>query len=229
MTQVIEKSLNTGAIFVQQKIAKLKFKSYLESFGFGARTGVDFPGEVAGDMSNLKHMSNVDFATASFGQGIAATPLQVAMAIGAIANKGTLMQPYIVERVIDSNGAETVTTPQSVREVVNPQTAEDVARMMVSAVDHGFDGRASVKGYFVAAKTGTAQIPREDGRGYSEEFIHTFVGFAPAFEPRFSVLIMMRRPQGVAFASNSLTASFHNLSEFILNYYEIPPDRPITK
>lgn len=224
MTQVLEKSLNTGAVYVSRILGKERHEKYLKLFGFGEKTKIDLPGEITGDISNLKNGREIDFATASFGQGIAVTPIQLAMAIGTIANEGKLMKPYVVEKIIDDSGNEIKKEPEVRRQVISKETAEDVTKMLVSAVRNGFENRAGVKGYFVAGKTGTAQIPREDGRGYSDKVIHTFVGFAPAFNPRFLVLLQLNEPQGNRFAANTLTPAFHDLAEYILNYYEIPPD-----
>ncbi len=224
MTQVLERSLNTGAMFVGQRLGQERFLDAIRRFGFGAATGLDFPGEVSGDISNLNEKREVDYATASFGQGIAVTPLQMASAIAAIANHGTLMRPYVVDRIITASGGAIEFKPKEVREVVSRETAETISQMMVSVVQNGYDNRAGVKGYFVAGKTGTANIPRKDGRGYSDDVIHTFVGYAPAFDPKFLMLIQMNRPRGNRFAANTLSGPFHDLAEFILNYYEVPPD-----
>lgn len=224
MTQVLEKSLNTGAVHVARLLGRERQVDYLKKFGFGVKTGIDLPGEVVGNMSNLRAGHEIDFATASFGQGIAVTPLQLAYAIGAIANEGKLMRPYVVEKIIDDSGNERKIEPQLTREVISKETAETLTKMLVSAVRAGFENRAGVKGYFVAGKTGTAQIPRRDGPGYSDKVIHTFVGYAPAFDPRFLVLLQLNEPQGNRFAANTLTPAFHDLAEYILNYYEIPPD-----
>jgi len=224
MTQVLEKSLNTGAIFAGERLGKEKFLAAVKRFGFGEKTGVDFPGEVAGDISNLGANRDIEYATASFGQGIAVTPLQMAAAIGAVANHGVLMRPYLVEKIVDANGIEEVRRPQEVRRVVSAETAETVSKMLVSVVRNGFDKHAQTPGYFVAAKTGTAQIPLKDGRGYSDEVIHTFVGYAPAFDPKFLILIQLNRPKGNRFAANTITPAFKNLSEFLFSYFEIPPD-----
>lgn len=224
MTQVLEKSLNTGAVYVARLLGKERQLAYLKKFGFGEKTGLDLPGEVSGDISNLNAGREIDFATASFGQGIAITPIQLAAAIGAIANEGKLMKPYAVGKIIDDSGNEVKIEPQLVREVISKETAETLTKMLVSAVRNGFENRAGVKGYFVAGKTGTAQIPRSDGRGYSDKVIHTFVGYAPAFNPNFLVLLQLNEPKGNRFAANTLTPAFHDLAEFILNYYEIPPD-----
>ena len=224
MTQVLEKSLNTGAVYAAKLLGRERQQTYLKKFGFGQKTGIDLSGEVAGDISNLNSGRDIDFMTASFGQGIAVTPLQLAMALGAIANEGKLMKPYVVEKIVDDSGNEKKIEPVVVREVISKEAAEKLTKMLVSAVRNGFENRAGVKGYFVAGKTGTAQIPNRDGRGYSDKVIHTFVGYAPAFNPRFLVLLQLNEPRGNRFASNTLTPVFHDLAEYILNYYEVPPD-----
>ena len=224
MTQVLEKSLNTGMVHVSRLLGKERQKEYLKKFGFGERTNLDLPGEVTGDISNLNAGREIDYATASFGQGIAITPIQLASAIGAIANQGRMMRPFIVDKIIDDSGNEIRRSPEVIAEPISKETSETLTKMLVSAVRNGFENRASIKGYFVAGKTGTAQIPRQDGKGYSDKVIHTFVGYAPAFDPRFLVLIQLNEPQGNRFAANTLTPAFHDLAQFILNYYEIPPD-----
>ncbi|OHA02834.1 MAG: hypothetical protein A3J10_02135 [Candidatus Sungbacteria bacterium RIFCSPLOWO2_02_FULL_54_10] len=224
MSQVIEKSLNTGLVHVARLLGHERQLTYLKKFGFGEKTNVDMPGEVGGNISNLEAGRDIDFATASFGQGIAVTPLQMARAIAAIANDGTMMRPYIVHKITDDSGNEAVTQPEAVRNVITKETAEQLQKMLVSAVRSGFENRAKIPGYFVAGKTGTAQVPSKDGKGYSDAVTHTFVGFAPAFEPRFLILLQLNEPTGNRFAANTLTPAFHDLATFILNYYEIPPD-----
>ena len=226
MAGVLQKSLNTGAVFAEGKIGNAKFLNYLKLFGFGERTGIDLPGEVAGNISNLSAGRDIEFATASFGQGIAVTPMQMTMAVSAIANGGNLMKPYVVDRVVDEAGVVSQFQPEVRRRVISPQTSETLSKMLVSVVETGFENRATIKGYFVAAKTGTAQIPNPRGKGYSpDDFIHSFVGYAPAFNPRFLIFIQMNKPRGVSFASNSLTTTFHDLSSYIINYYGILPDQ----
>ena len=224
MTQVLEKSLNTGAVYVAKLLGHEKQLAYLKKFGFGEKTFVDLPGEVTGNISNLKADREIDFVTASFGQGIAVTPLQLAMAMGAMANEGKLMRPYAVEKITDDSGNERKIEPQVVRQIISKETADTLTKMLISVVRSGFENKAGVKGYFVAGKTGTAQIPKRDDRGYSDKVIHTFVGYAPAFSPRFLVLLQLNEPKGNRFASNTLTPAFHDLAEYILNYYEVPPD-----
>lgn len=224
MTQVLEKSLNTGVAHVAKLLGPKRQYEYLRRFGFGEKSGIDLPGELPGNLTNLDSGREVDFMTASFGQGIAVTPLQLAFAIGAIANHGNLMKPIIVEKVTDDSGNTVERKPEIRRRALSPDTAETLTKMLVSVVQTGYENRAGVKNYFVAGKTGTAQIPNREGRGYSDKVIHTFVGYAPAFRPRFLAVLLLNEPQGNRFASNTLTSSFHDLAEYILNYYEVPPD-----
>jgi cell division protein FtsI/penicillin-binding protein 2 len=228
MTQVLEKSLNTGVVFAVGRIPRGKWFEYVERFGFSEKTGIELPGELAGDVRNLAQGGPVERATSAFGQGIAVTPLELVSAIGAIANDGTLMQPYLVSKVLDSDGKTTrfARSAEKKREVVSPETAKAVTEMMVSVVENGGGRRAQIPGYFVAGKTGTAQIPSPSG-GYSEETIHSFVGFAPAFEPEFVMLIKIDRPQGVQFSEASAAPIFKEVGEFILHYLGVEPDKPL--
>ncbi|MDP2934523.1 MAG: penicillin-binding protein 2 [bacterium] len=225
MTQVIEKSLNSGAIFVQQKLGKDGFRKYVEKFGFGEKTGIDLGGEEKGNISNLKKKNDVDYATMSFGQGIAVTPIQLVAAIGAIANDGILLRPYILERIKYKNGEEKITQPKEVRRVISSDAASRMTAMMVSAVKNGYSKKAGVEGYLIAGKTGTAQIPDPVKGNYSEETIHTFIEFFPAFNPRFVILIKVDKPKGINFSSDSITPLAKELTEYLLNYYEIPPSQ----
>lgn len=224
MAQVLEKSLNTGAVFVARLLKHEKHYEYLRRFGLGEKSEIDYPGEIGGNLSNLQSGREIDFATAAFGQGIAITPIELAMAIGAIANEGKLMKPYLVEKIMDENGNDKKQESQVRRTVISKETAETLTKMLISAVRNGFENRAGVKGYFVAGKTGTAQIPQHNGRGYSDKVIHSFAGYAPAFSPKFLVYLQLNEPRGNRFAANTLTPAFHDLAEYILNYYEIPPD-----
>ena len=224
MTEVIEKSLNSGAIFAQQKLGKDGFKKYVERFGFGEKTGIDLGGEEKGNVSNLKKKNDVDYATMAFGQGIAVTPIQLVAAIGAIANDGVLLRPYILERIKYKNGEEKITKTKKIRRVISSDAASRMTAMMVSAVKNGYSKKAGVEGYSIAGKTGTAQIPDPIKGDYSEETIHTFVEFFPAFNPRFVILIKVDKPKGINFSSDSITPLAKELAEYILNYYEIPPN-----
>ena len=224
MTKVLEKSINTGAVFVQRLIGPDVFREYVNKFGFSQVTGIDLESEIAGNINNLKEDSpEINFATASFGQGIAVTPIELITALSAIANEGKLMKPYIVEKIIHPDGTETSIEPEIIKQVISPQTASKLTSMLVSTVRTGYD-KIKIKGYFIAGKTGTAQIPNPDRKGYGDESIHTFVGWAPAFNPKFIILLKIDKPKGIRFASDSLAPTFAKLTQYLLNYYEIPPE-----
>jgi len=223
MTRVLEKSINTGAIFVQRLIGGEVFKNYIEAFGFDQVSGIDLANEATGNLSNIRENREINYATAAFGQGVSVTPLQMISTIAAIANEGKLMRPYVVEKVVEPNGQEKITQPQVTRQVITPQVANKLTAMLVSTVRNGYD-KIKVKDYFIAGKTGTAQIPSEGLRGYSNETIHTFVGYAPAYNPKFIILLKIDKPRGIEFASESLAPVFGELAQYLFNYYQIPPE-----
>ncbi|MEX1064224.1 MAG: penicillin-binding protein 2 [Candidatus Paceibacterota bacterium] len=225
MREVLQKSLNTGAIYAQRSAGDDTFLNYVVSFGFGQKSGADLSGEVSGNISNLFSGRDINFATASFGQGIAVTPLQLINAYSAIANGGKLMRPYVVDGIIRPDGSRTKTEPEIIGSPISEKTATQMKSMLIDVVDKGFD-KARIKGYDVAGKTGTAQIPDAAG-GYLEndQFIHDFVGFAPAYSPRFVILIKIDKPQGIRFASDSLSPAFGDIARFLIRYFNIPPTR----
>lgn len=223
MGQVLEKSLNTGAMFVENQLGDEDFLNYVINFGFGQVTGVDLAGEAAGDISNLYSKRKINYLTAAFGQGLAVTPIQLVNAYSAIANGGKLMRPFVVKEVVKPNGEKKDTEPEIIGTPISEKTSAQMKAMLVGVVERGFD-KATVKGYDVAGKTGTAQVASKTG-GYSEDFIHDIVGFAPAFSPRFVVLIKIEKPQGIKFASDSLSPSLGKITRFLLNYFQIPPTR----
>ncbi len=224
MTTVLEKSLNTGVAFVEGLLGQENFLNYVVNFGFGQQTGIDLPGESNGNIANLYSGRQINFVTASFGQGIAVTPIQLITAYSALANGGKLMKPYVVDHVNYEGGKVETTQPEVMAIPISEKTSDKIKTMLVSVVDNGFD-KARIKGYDIAGKTGTAQIP--DGKGGYEEgtFIHDFLGFAPASDPRFVILIKMDRPQGITFAADSLSPTFRELAQFLINYYHIAPTR----
>jgi len=226
MQGVLEESLNTGAAFVAQKLGKENMRNYFTNFGLGEKTDIDLPGEVKGQIKNLSSRRDIEYATASFGQGISVTPLEFARATAALANGGKIMKPYLVERIIRPGQGDMVTKPEVVREVIRPETGETISRMLVQVVDKALlEGAVKSKNFTMAAKTGTAQIPLEHTKGYSEEYLHSFLGYAPGFDARFLVFMYMQKPQGVRYASYSLGPYFEQLMHFLLTYYEVPPDR----
>jgi cell division protein FtsI/penicillin-binding protein 2 len=224
MTQVLERSANAGAVFVGSKLGAVRLNDALRAFGLGARTGVDLSGEVAGTVRPLAEWYPVDVGTAAFGQGITATPLQIAGAYAAIANGGTLFRPYVVSGWRDADG-EHRTAPVAVRPVVSPATASSMRDMLVSAVDNGLAQGARVPGFSVAGKTGTAQIPSPDGRYVDDEYISTFAGFAPATDPSFVVVIVLERPRSKLLGTTTAMDTFRAIAQDTLRFARIQPDR----
>jgi cell division protein FtsI/penicillin-binding protein 2 len=223
MTDVLRNSINTGAVFVQQKLGKDLFLKYLEKFGFFEKTGIDLQGEVSSLNETLRHGYPRDFATASFGQGIEVTPIQLVRAFGAIANGGKLMRPYIVEKIIKPDGTELKTKPEIQREVISPQTSNKLTSMLIKVVDKGSARRAKIEGYFIAGKTGTAQVAVETG-GYSQtKTIHSFIGYFPAFNPKFLIFIKLDNPKGTQVAAYTAVPLFRELAKYIIDSEEIPP------
>jgi len=213
MTGVLEQSINTGAVFAQRKTGPDIFYNYLIKFGFNEPTGIALPGEVKGNINNLKNGQDIDFATASFGQGVAVTPMALINAISAIANNGVLMKPIILA---DEK-------PQVIRRVISSETAKTITQMMVSAVDK--NKIAVISNYSIAGKTGTAFVPDFNKKGYTDEVVNTYIGFAPAFSPKFVVLIKLDKPKGSPLAGQTVVPAFRELAQFILNYYNIAPDK----
>ncbi|TSC88866.1 MAG: stage V sporulation protein D (sporulation-specific penicillin-binding protein) [Parcubacteria group bacterium Gr01-1014_3] len=217
MTGVIEESVNTGAAFAERTTGHDIFYNYLLKFGLDEPTGIKLPGEISGNLRNLKTSSrDINFATASFGQGVAVTPIQLISAISAIANDGIRMRPYLNQDEM----------PLAMENVISAETAHQVTNMMISAVDKA--EIAHIPNYRIAGKTGTAQVADLIKGGYGDNFIHTYVGFAPATDPKFTVLIKVDKPQA-RLAGATVVPAFRELAQFILNYYNIPPDVPIAQ
>jgi len=223
MTKVLEQSINTGAVFVAQKLGKQLFYKYLKDFGFTETTGVELAGEVGGSVKPPGQWTDVDLATMSYGQGIAITPIQLITAVSAIANGGKLIQPHVVSEILYENGPVKV-EPREIRQVISPQVAQIVSAMMVNVVEHGHGQRAGVLGYYIAGKTGTAQVPVPGGYAKNKT-IGTFVGFGPTENPQFVMLVRIDEPKDVQFAESSAAPLFGKIAKFILDYLQIPPTR----
>lgn len=229
MTNVLEKSINTGAVFVEKQIGHNIFLDYIERFGIFQPTGIDLP-ETFSENKEFKEGYEINFATASFGQGIEMTPIQLSRAFSVIANGGKLVRPYLVEKIIE-NGKVTEIYPKITSDnIISQKTASQLTAMLVSVVENGFAKRAKIPGYYIAGKTGTAQISFAalgiKKSGYSEKTIQTFVGFAPAFNPQFLILVKLDNPKARD-ASVSAVPIFKELAKYIINLWQIPPDYEI--
>ena len=227
MKVVLEKSLNTGAIFAMQQIGAQTFSKYIRSFSFGEKMGIELPSEAAGNIKGLvkDKIRPIDAATASFGQGLTVTPLQMLMSYAAVANNGILMKPYIVKKIIKPDGSAIATQPQIVREVVSERAATTLKGMLTEVVENGHSKKASVAGYYVAGKTGTAQVASKNGGYQQGNYIHTFIGFAPVDKPQFVMLVKLDNPKGFQFAESTATPIFGEIADFLFKYYQIPKQR----
>ncbi len=214
MSDVLAHSINTGAVYAEKLVGNENFYNYLVKFGLSDLTGIDLGGEVRGNLNNLvgRKANQLDFASASFGQGIAVTPIALINSVSVIANRGILMKPYLVE------GEE----PRVIRRVISAETAEQVKEMMVNAVEKA--GVAKIASYKLAGKTGTAQVADLRNGGYTDDVVNTYIGFGPADNPKFVVLLKLDKPKGAPLAGLTVVPAFKELAQFILNYYNIPPD-----
>lgn len=226
MIGVLENSINTGMVFVVESLGKENLKNYVEAFGFGAKSGLELDTEVGGTLESLyRNDSNkIDCysATASFGQGLTATPLQMATAFSALANGGSLLKPYIVDEIDYSDGRIQKTKVKEIRKVISGSSSSLISGMLVNVVDNGQAKKAQVPGFYVAGKTGTAQISGLGG--YSEETNHSFIGYAPVDDPKFVLLVKFEKPQR-SFSSTTAAPTFSKIAKFILEYYGVPPSR----
>jgi len=223
MTEMMQHSLNVGAVHVAFLLGPERLYRYLDAFGFARPTGIELAGEIAGSVRNpkLSNWSQLDLATNSFGQGLAATPLQVTTAIAAIANGGVLLRPYIVDRILDPDGQVEVSRPQPVRRVISPQVAREVTEMLTQVVSGGVR-QAEVRGFRMAGKTGTSQIPVPGG--YDPEWnITSFVGYGPADDPQFVILVKVDKPVA-GLGSDVAAPAFKRMAEQLLTYMQVPPD-----
>jgi cell division protein FtsI (penicillin-binding protein 3)/stage V sporulation protein D (sporulation-specific penicillin-binding protein) len=187
--------------------------NYIQNFGFFEKTGIDLP-EIFSENKELKSGREVNFATASFGQGIAVTPIQLIKAYSAIANGGTLVTPYLVENLKKSN---------ETKKILSQKTTTQLTSMLVSVIEKGSGRRAKIPGYYIGGKTGTASQPKVGEKGYSEKTWQSFIGFFPAYNPKFLILVKLDNPKTKT-AEVSAVPIFHDLADYIIKVYQIPPD-----
>lgn len=222
MTDVIVHSDNVGMSFVAGKLGADKLYDYLDKFGLGHTTGVDLQGEVTPSMREKGTWNIVDLATTSFGQGIAITSMQLITAVSAIANKGILMQPQVVDKIKIEGWGEDL-KPKEVRRVISSEAAEKMTKMMEEAAKNGEAKWTNLEGFRVAGKTGTAQIPIA-GHYDEEKTIASFVGFAPANDPKFVMLITLREPQSSPWASETAAPLWYFVAKDMFSYFNIQPE-----
>jgi len=221
MIETIQHSNNVGMVFVGEKLGIEKLVPYLGKFGIGELTEIDLEEETSPPFRPKNEWKQIDLATASFGQGIAVTPIQMVRAVGAIANKGELVKPFLVKKVI-GEGEEMIIEPKTVKEVVKPTTARIITEMMVNATDNGEAKWAKPAGFRIAGKTGTSQIPVA-GHYDEEKTIASFIGFAPADEPKFVMLVTLREPTSSPWGSETAAPLWFDIAEELFTYFGIQP------
>lgn len=229
MQQILSQSLNVGASFVATKTGYPTFTRYIQAYGFGEKTGVDLPDEVTGDLSPLGTGTGpaVNYDTASFGQGISESPIEMIRALSTLANEGVLPSPHVVTAIKYDNGiTRSIAVPTGPR-VLKASTADAVTNMLTVVFDKALlNGALKQDHYTFAAKTGTAQIAMPGGGYYpGDTYIHSFFGYFPAHDPRFIIFLFAYEPHGQEYASATLARPFMGIAQFMINYYNIPPDR----
>lgn len=231
-TDIIKNSLNTGFVQVGLRIGAERLMSYAKTFGFGDRTGIELPGEEYGILfESAKDMVSSDIATMSIGQSIAATPIQLIMAVSSLANEGVLLEPRLIREIKNPDGTvyESHTEKVVVRQTVSVDTANMMRILLEKVVSEGGGGRAKVPGYRIAGKTGTAEKLNEQGSGYeSGAYIASFVGFAPADKPRIAVIVMIDNPSGNSYYGGVVAAPVAGkiMSE-VMRYLDILPEETV--
>ncbi len=218
MTQVIQHSINTGAIFAENTMGNAVFKAAMESFGVLKKSGVDLPGEVSGMMNITKpNAVQVDYDTVAYGQGVAVTPVRLISLIGMLADHGVMMRPYI------NAAAE----PQAIGQIIKPATAAAVTQMGVAAVD--LADVATINGYSLAGKTGSAFLPNFQKGGYTNELVDSYIGYGPTTDPQFIALIRLDGLPETSLAAETVVPAWRDLAQYLINYYNIAPDRTVQK
>lgn len=222
---ILKYSINTGFVQVGMRLGAYKLTEYAQAFGFGKATGIDLPGEEAGLLFEPKDMRDSDTATMSIGQSIAVTPLQLITAVAAIANDGVLLKPHIIKEVRNADGSlANEMSPQSIRQVISPQTARTLAGMMEKEVSEGGGNKAAVKGYHFAGKTGTAEKLKDDGSGYAAgHYVASFIGFGPVEDPQVVILVVLDDPSGVYYGGQIAAPIASDILSQIMRHLNIHP------
>lgn len=225
MQTVLNDSLNTGMIFVEQHMGQAMFKdTIVNRYKLGTKTGVDLPGEINGLMSNLNGSNDVNYATAAFGQGIATTPINIVRGFAALANGGYLVTPHLATAIDEQDGTVKTLSYPKTGPVLKPETLSTIDTMLIHVVNDGY--HREQPNYTVAAKTGTAQIAMPGGAGYYDDRnLHSMIGFFPATHPKFLIYFFNYYPKHILYANQTLGDPFMGMVQFLANYYNVPPDK----
>ena len=228
MQEVLNQSLNMGAAYIALKTGSTTMSHYFTNYGLGSTTNIDLPNEANGIIGNLtKRGKDIDVATASYGQGIAVSPVEMIRGLSILANGGYLVTPHIGSEIDYTDGTKKILEWPKSGPVLKPQTVSDVVSMLITVVDTKLaNGALKMDSYTIAAKTGTAEIADHvNGGYYKDRYLHSFFGFFPAYHPKYIIFLYQIYPKGAEYASATLTQPFDDLTKFLINYYSIPPDR----
>lgn len=226
LKEVLAQSLNTGMVHVGEQIGLTKLRSYFEKFELTEPTNILLPNEATPLTKNLEKGGPVELANITFGQGIAVSPLAMARSLSVLANNGQVPIPHVVKGVETLYGEyHPAVLEEASQPVLLPATVEEITRVLVYAVDEYINKAGRLSNYSVAAKTGTAQIPNPSGGYYGDRNLHSFFGYFPAYDPEFLVFLYVQYPKGAKYSSQTLTEPFFDLAEFLVSYYDVPPDR----
>lgn len=227
MQDVLDQSLNTGMVFAESKLGHDKFRTYMKSYGIGEKTGIDLPNETSGLIKGLDSPRNIEYANVSFGQGIALTPIEAVRAFSIIANGGKMVTPHLVKEIKYENGiVKNLDYPIVKENILKKETTDTVTKMLIHVFDSYDGGIHKFNNHSVATKTGTAQVAQENGKGYYvDRHMHSFFGYFPAYDPKFLVFLFLKNPKEIKYASQTLIPPFVNITKFMINYYNLPPDR----
>ncbi len=227
MQEVLSQSLNTGMVLAYQKLGKESFRDYMFGYKIKEKTGIDLPNETNGLFGNLNSPREIEYANASFGQGIAFTPIGITRALSSLGNGGKIVTPHLVKEIRYDDGSKKILEYPITDAKISKETSEEITRMLVTVMDKSLkNGKAKFEHHSVAVKTGTAQVAKEEGGGYyPDRNLHSFFGYFPAYDPEFIVFLYTVYPKGVRYASETWADPFLDIAKFLLNYYEVAPDR----
>jgi cell division protein FtsI/penicillin-binding protein 2 len=222
MIDIIRESDNTGMVYVAKLLGLKRMYSYLQAFGIGKMTGIDLQGETAPELRAMDSWYPIDLATAGFGQGISVTPIELLTAFSSLANGGKRMEPHVVAKVETANNEVINIPPKVIDQPISAQTAIIMRELLVNAVKNGEAKWAAPKEYRIAGKTGTAQIPLA-GHYDLNKTIASFIGYAPADNPKFVMLIIYDQPTTSIYGAETAAPTFFNVARKLFQYYGIPP------
>lgn len=223
MTRILEKSSNVGMVYVGQKLGNDKLLKYLHNYGIGEKTGIDLQGEAAGLFKGEKNWHEIDYSTATFGQGLVVTPIQMVQAFSSLINGGYIMVPHVVKSIVSASGEEKKIGKKIVRRVLTERTSLLMRKMLQNTVEHAEARWKRPVGYKIGGKTGTAQIPVA-GHYDPSKTIASFIGFAPVDNPKFIAFVMLKEPATSPWGSETAAPLFFEVARELLVYYNVPPE-----